>query len=308
MLKSSTTSTDRATETREVDRATGTAVSVHKPRRPFLDFRRSPDVSAEVPTEGHGPAESGTDAVMDKIIEEVVADPDAIGLVLHGSRALGTASADSNYDFVCLLTEDAYERRRQRGTIVERRFSAGRPTVEIRYEGVGSFRRTARAGSLRGATFAFAKVLVDKIGEVEPLVELLAAAGEAAHDSVADEYDRYLQGFAQSLKAWSRGDDLGSRAHAAQSGLALMNALFGLEGKAVPYLDQLSLRLGELDEPQRWRPGFLSAALHRLFYAPDPPFQQMLEKRVSRLMESRGVRHQWRHDLDRLRVVRYDEL
>jgi hypothetical protein len=34
----------------------------------------------------------------------------------------------------------------------------------------------------------------------------------------------------------------------------------------------------------------------------------MLERRVGRLMESRGVLHGWRHDLDRLRVVSYDKL
>ena len=308
MLKSPATSNDRAADARESDRVTETAGSIDERRRPLLDLYRSPIVSAAVATHGRGTAETVTDPVIDRIIDEVSADPDGIGLVLYGSRALGTASAHSNYDFACLLTEDAYERRRQRGTIVERRFSGDSPTVEIAYEGIGSFRRAARGGSPRGATFAFATVLVDKIGEVKPLLELLVAAGEPVRESVAHDYDRYLHGFAESLKAWSRGDDLGARAHAAESGLALMRALFGLEGKWVPYLDELSMRLAELDEPQGWRPGFLSGALHRVFYAPDPPFQQMLERRVSRLMESRGIRHQWRHDLDRLRVVSYDEL
>lgn len=228
--------------------------------------------------------------------------------MLRGSRAAGTASADSNYDFVCLLTGTAYERRSQRGTTVERRFRTRSPMVEIAYKDVGRFRRAARATSPRGATLALAMVLVDKTGEIESLLNALVAPREPVRDSVADEYDRYLHGFAHSLKALSRADDLGARAHAAQSGLHLVGALFGLEGRRAPYLDQLSVRLAELDDPQGWRPGFLHGALHRLFYAPDPPFQQMLERRASRLMESRGIHHQWRHDLDRLRVVSYDEL
>jgi hypothetical protein len=309
MLKSPVSSSDPPAETREVDRPAEVVVPADEPRRRFLGFYGSPNGSAAVATPGRdGAGGTATDAVIAEVTDEVVSDPEAIGLLLQGSRASGTASAHSNYDFACLLVEHAYERRRRRGTTVERRFRAGSPTVEIAYEGVGRFRRAARVGSPRGATFAFATLLVDKTGEIEPLLKALVAAGEPVRDSVADEYDRYLHGFAHSLKALSRGDDLGARAHAAQSGLHLVGALFGLEGRWAPYLDQLSMRLAELDEPQGWRPGFLHGALHRLFYAPDPPFQQMLERRVSRLMESRGIRHGWRHDLDRLRVISYDEL
>jgi hypothetical protein len=248
------------------------------------------------------------DRVIDDVVDEVVADAEAIGLLLRGSRAAGTAGAHSNYDFTCLLTDAAFGLRSARDTTVERRFRTGLPAVEVAYEGIGGFRRAARAGGSRGAAFAPATVLVDKTGEIEPLLRAVAAAGEPDREVVAGHYDRYLHGFAHSLKAWSRGDDLGARAHAAQSGLSLIAALFALEGKPAPYLDQLSMRLTELDEPQGWRPGFVPGALHRLFYAPDPPFQQMLERRVSRLMEARGVLHGWRHDLDRLRVVSYDEL
>jgi hypothetical protein len=248
------------------------------------------------------------DAVIEGVTNEFLTDPAAIGLLLHGSRASGSAHPDSNYDFACLLTDDAFEQRRQRGTSVERRFHTGSPPVEISYEGVGTFRRAARLGSRRAARFAFARVLVDKTGEIAPALAQLVAAAEPDLDAVANHYDRYLHGFAHSLKAWSRGDDLGARGHAAQSGLDLVGALYALEGKPAPYLDHLSIRLAELDASQGWRSGFLPSALHRLFYAPDPPFQQMLERRVSRLMESRGVLHRWRHDLDRLRTVSYDEL
>jgi hypothetical protein len=251
---------------------------------------------------------TSTDSLIAEVSDEVVSDSEAIALVLHGSRASGMASADSSYDFVCVVTDHAYEARLRRGTTIERRLRAGSPTVEIEYEGVGQFRRAAGVGSPRDAALALSQVLVDKTGEIEPLLKSPVRAAEPIPDSVADDYDRYLHGFAHSLKAWSRGDDLGTRAHAAQSGLYLVRALFGLEGRAAPFPDHLSMRLAELDEPQGWRPGFLHGALLRLFYAPDPPFQQMLERRISRLMESRGIRRRWRDDLDRLRAVSYDEL
>jgi hypothetical protein len=156
--------------------------------------------------------------------------------------------------------------------------------------------------------FAPSIVLVDKSGEIEPMMSALVAREYPDHDLVTAEYDRYLNGFAHSLKASSRDDDLGARAHAAASGQHLVRALFALEGKPTPYPDQLSVRLAELDAAQGWRAGFLRNALLRLLYAPDPPFQQMLERRVSVLMKSRGIWHEWRPDLQRLRNAKYDEL
>ena len=305
MLKSPVSSRDRSTEPRAVERPPVVAEPIDEVLAFLEPLRELPDTPA---VSRNGTGEAATDAVISALTDEVVADPEAIGLLLLGSRALGTASAHSNYDFACVVTRGAYEQRRQRGTAVERRFHADAPPVEITYESVGRLKRAARAGSTRGAVVATASVLVDKTGEVEALRDALAGAEAQVRSSVADEYDRYIEGFAHSLKAVSRGDDLGARAHAAQSGLHLVRALFGLEGRRAPYLDQLSMRLKELDEPQGWRPGFLQGALHRLFYAPDPPFQQMLERRVGKLMESRDVHHAWRHDLDRLRTVSYDDL
>lgn len=305
MLKSPVSSRDRSTEPRDVDRLPHEADPIDEVLAFLEPLKGLPDAPAG---NGNGTGEAATDAVISDLTDEVVSDPEAIGLLLLGSRALGTASADSNYDFACVVTQDAYERRRQRRTAVERRFHANAPPVEITYESVGRLKRAARAGSTRGAAIATSSVLVDKTGEVEALRDGLAGAEAQVRNSVADEYDRYIHGFAHSLKSVSRGDDLGARAHAAQSGLHLVRALFALEGRRAPYLDQLSMRLKELDEPQGWRPGFLQGALHRLFYAPDPPFQQMLERRVGKLMESRDVHHAWRHDLDRLRTVSYDDL
>jgi hypothetical protein len=309
MLKSPVSSSELAAEPSEVDRPAKEAAPADEVLGIFdpQNGLEAPATAAAAPS-SNGTGETLTDPVIAEVVDEVVGDPDAIGLLLHGSRALGAASADSSYDFACVLTDDAYERRTQRRTAVERRFRAGLPMVEITYESSGRLKRASRAGSTRGAALANASVLVDKTGEIEALLDALVAPEEQVRDSVAYEYDRYIHGFAHSLKALSRGDDLGSRAHAAQSALHLVRALFGLEGRRAPYLDQLSIRLPELEGPQGWRPGFLNRALHRLLYAPDPPFQQMLERRVSRLMESRGIQHGWRHDLDRLRAVSYDDL
>jgi hypothetical protein len=257
------------------------------------------------------PLESGgrlSDPVLAQVANEVWDDPAAVGMVLHGSRATGTAGPNSNYNLIVIVDDAAYDQRSERGTLVERRFSAQSPAIEIEYESLGRLRRSLSHGGSRAGVFASAIVLLDKGGKIERLVSAMSAGGEPAYEVVSTEYNRYLNGFAHSLKSASRGDDLGARAHAAESGLHLVRALFALEGKTAPYLDQLSTRLDELDEAQSWRAGFLRGALLRLFYAPDPPFQQMLDRRMSKLMDSRGIRHEWRPDLEVLRLAKYEEM
>jgi hypothetical protein len=254
------------------------------------------------------PLASIVDSVLTEVASEVLDDPGAVGLLLHGSRALGTAGRDSNYDFIAIVNDSAYAQRKERGTLEELRFRSAHPMVAIAYESLGRLRRSARRGGVRAGVFADSRVLVDKTGDIKPLVSSMIAGREPPFELVTEEYDGYLNGFSHSLKASSRGDDLGARAHAAEAGLHLLRALFALEGKSPPYLDQLSVRLSELDDAQGWRPGFLRSAMLRLFYAPDPPFQQMLDRRVSRLMDSRGIRYKWRHDLEQIRRMRYDEI
>lgn len=249
-----------------------------------------------------------SDPVLAQVVVEVRDDPGAVGLLLHGSRALGTAGPDSNYDFIAIVHDADYALRSERGTVLERRFQSHSPAVEITYVNLGWLTRSARRGEPQAGGFGPSVVLLDKSGEIEPVMNALVAPEHPDHDLVTVEYDRYLNGFAHSLKSSSRDDDLGARAHAAASGLHLVRALFALEGKPAPYLDQLSVRVTELDAAQGWRAGFLRGALLRLLYAPDPPFQQMLERRVSVLMKSRGIRHEWRPDLERLRNAKYDEL
>jgi hypothetical protein len=249
------------------------------------------------------------DGVLIQLVDEVERDPHSIGLLLCGSMAFGTVRSDSTYDLIWIVDDHSARLRSARGTLLEQRLRDGSPTIEITYEAVERLRWLARHGRPSDQTLISSRVLLDKSGEIALLTRAIAARlGALARERVAKEYDSYLDDFAQSLKAWSRGDDLGARAHAAQSGLHLVRAIFGLEERVAPYPDQWSARLVEVEDVQGWPAGFLPRALVRLLYAPDPPFQQMLERRVGQVMASRGIRYRWRHDLQRLRALRYDDL
>lgn len=310
MLKHPLDSPDSPLDARDADRS-GEVISpeIQALRRAFDRF---PSSNGETPESRSAPsAASGAtpDGVLSELVGEVLSDGDAVGLLLNGSRAFDTGRLDSNYDLVWIVDDAAYRRRSEKEALRELRLRGDSPTIEIAYESVETLRQLAGDGDSSLEAFASALVLVDKTGELASLTGAITArAGARARQRVGEEYDSYLNGFAHSLKSWSKGDDLGTRAHAAESCLHLVRALFGLEGRVAPYPDQWSARLAELDDAQGWQPAFFHGAVLRLLYAPDPPFQQMLERRVGRLMELRGIRHRWRADLQRLRAARYDEL
>jgi hypothetical protein len=231
-------------------------------------------------------------SVLDEIVGEVTADPESIGLILHGSRAAGVDGPHSDYDLLRVVSEEAYAARRDSDRLRERR--SGPPKADIVY----SSRERLRLGAERtdGYTpmFVNARVVADSDGEVAALVEAIAAnAGARARDDLDELYDDYLNCFFRSLKAWRRGDELGARMQAAQSCLVLVRLLFAAEGRLAPYHDQLRAPLAELEREQGWDEGYLADALTRVLATGDPTLQQELELRVEAVFDARGIAHQW---------------
>ncbi len=231
-------------------------------------------------------------SVLDDLVDEVSADPESIGLILHGSHAAGVHGSDSDYDVVRVVSEERYAVLRDRDQLLERR--PGPPKADISHASPGSLR--LRAESTDGYTpmYVTARVVADKDGEVGALVEAIVAnAGLRAWDELDELYDGYLNCFFRSLKAWRRGDELGGRLQAAHSCLLLVRLLFAAERQPAPFHDQLSSPLRELERVQGWEDGFLADAFVRVLATGDPTLQQALELRVEALFDARGIAHQW---------------
>lgn len=228
--------------------------------------------------------------LLDEIAAEVTADPESIGLILHGSHAAGLQGAESDYDLVRVVTDASYAARRDR----LREIHPGPPKVDISYASPERLR--LRAESTDGYTpmYVTAQVVADTEGEVAALVEAIVRnAGARAWEDLDELYDDYLNCFFRSLKAWRRGDELGGRMQAAHSCLCLVRLLFAAERRLAPFHDQLAAPLRELERLQGWEEGFLADALVRVLATGDPSLQQVLELRVEALLESRGIAHQW---------------
>jgi Nucleotidyltransferase domain len=231
-------------------------------------------------------------SVLDELVDEVNADPDSIGLILHGSRAAGVHRPDSDYDLVRVVTQSSYDARRERDELRDRR--PGPPKADIVFSTPERLRERAEWTDGYTPMLLNAEVVADTDGQVAALVETIVAnAGSRARDELDDLYDDYLNCFFRSLKAWRRDDELGGRLQAAHSCLVLVRLLFAAEGRLPPYHDQLRAPLAELERAQAWEEGYLADALTGVLATGDPTLQQELERRVEALFDTRGIPHQW---------------
>ncbi len=238
----------------------------------------------------------------DTFRREVEGDPDTLAVLIHGSRASGGAREDSDWDLIRVVTAPALDRYRAEGRLHEKRPAEG---LDVLHQGVESLHRLAAEPGWPTATYATARILFDRTGEVTALVAaLLDSAGRRAYAGVPEAYDGYLNSFVRSVKALRRGDLLGARLHAADSALTLVRLLWGLERRWPPYHDGLDALLPELEAAQGWQPGSLRRALLELLTTADLGAQQRLEAEVERLLDARGFAHEWGRDLEPLKTLR----
>lgn len=76
------------------------------------------------------------DARLAEVMDEAAVDPASLGLLLHGSRASGTTRDDSDFDLIWIVDEGSYERRKEGGTLHQRREWGGdlAPLKALRFE------------------------------------------------------------------------------------------------------------------------------------------------------------------------------
>lgn len=251
------------------------------------------------------PHEDPVDSVLAAYVAAVKEGPDTVGVLLHGSRASARHREDSDYDLIRVVTEEAYNAR-DPGQLHERVRLEDGSIADVLYQPLSRIETYVTNLGWYTATYLGARVIFDRNGGIGTmLARMRLEADRVAGESTATAYDGYLNSFVRSIKSARRGDELGQRLHAADSALALIRTLFGLESRWPPYHDDLAEALPAIEQAQGWPAGYLSMALSRLAGDGDPSFQQLLEERVERLMRSRGVEHEWGDDLEPLKELRF---
>jgi len=248
------------------------------------------------------------DPVVASYVASVTGDRDTLGVLIHGSRASGRHRVDSDYDLIRIVTEEAYEAGRKDAALLKRVTLDDGSKGDVLYQTPSRIETYATELGWYTATYLGARVAFDRNGDIGPmLARMRSKANRVARENVPAAYDAYLNSFVRSMKSARRGDELGRRLHAAESALALIRTLFGLESAWPPYHDGLDAELPAIEAAQDWPAGYLSMALSRLVGDGDPSFQQQLEGQVERLMLARGVQHEWGADeLEPLKALRFD--
>jgi hypothetical protein len=247
------------------------------------------------------------DFVLSRYVAAVEADADTVGLLLHGSRAGGRAREGSDYDLIRIITEDAYAARARGKQLHQRSELDDGSVADVLYQTPSRIETYVTQLGWYTATYLGAQVAFDRNGDIGTmLARMRSEANRVARESVPTAYDGYLNSFVRSMKSARRGDDLGRRLHAAESALALIRTLFGLESTWPPYHDDLAPAVPAIERAQGWPTGYLQMALTRLTGDGDATFQQELEDRVERLMSSRDVEHEWGSDLEPLKALRFE--
>jgi hypothetical protein len=233
-----------------------------------------------------------TDSIIQMLIAEAAADPDVIGLVLTGSRAVGAVAPESDYDVIFVVADEALARYEQTQTTPARGATITPPisTTDIWNDSPRNLQLDTVVSWMLPA-YAEARVLFDRTGETTRLIDALRQMPvEQAQAAVAGWYDAYLNGLYRSLKAWRRGNELGARMEAAQTADYLLHVLFALERHWRPYSSRLIFHLDKL-EGQGWGSGELRDILLDLISTGDPHRQQAVARRVAALLRERGFGH-----------------
>ena len=248
-----------------------------------------------------------TESVLSNFVDAVKGEAGMLGVLLHGSRATGQPRGESDYDLICIVAEDTYEARRERGQLHEKVSLDDGSSGDVLYQTPSRIEAYVSTPGWYTATYLAARVAFDRNGDIETtLARMRTEADRVAGQNTATAYDGYLNSFVRSMKSARRGDKLGQRLHSAESALALIQTLFGLESTWPPYHDNLDPALHDIEQAQGWPTGYLSMALRRLVGDADASFQQELEDRVEHLMSSRGIAHEWGDDLEPLKALRFE--
>jgi hypothetical protein len=214
------------------------------------------------------------------LLAEAQADPNAVGLVLFGSAAAGSAHEESDLDVWYVVRSDPPARsRRGRLELI--------PTTLADLRDAPDWLKPA---------VAHAQVLWDPTGELAPV---LAAAATLTREETAELYDGYLNDLYRSLKAWRRGLELAARVECGRSLRYVGELLFALEGRRAPYPKEWAGRLGALE------PLVLDVAR-----TADPRLQQQLCGAVCERAAAAGyqdVYDAWDGDIDRVLAHEFPE-
>jgi predicted nucleotidyltransferase len=242
----------------------------------------------------------------DRVLAALRADPDVLGVVLVGSRAIGAPieQPSSDWDLRVIVRDAAYA-----GAVARLATPHGAP-VEVAVMRLTTFERMTEPASPLAwdrPSYLHARIELDRLdGRVEALVGLCASLSPSeARSRAAHELDGYINAYFRSIKNAAIGLGLASRLDAAESIGPLLTALFAIHDRVRPFNRHLELELERRPLGGGWLAApVLLPRLERIVATGELARQAALFRDVERLARRNDladVIESWEPDVPRLR-------
>ena|SRR3990172_2298098 len=220
----------------------------------------------------------------EELLEEAKNDPKIVGFFLTGSRGKGFENEDSDYDLYTLV-EDEETKSKLSKRIFE--------DFDLCVETVETFKTLNAWGSPTSwdrYDFAHVKVLVDKTGTIQDIVdEKGSLPKDKKDDFIKSSLDCYINSVFRSVKCHRRENLKGAQLEASTGIPCLLDVVFGLHNRLVPFFGYLEneLKIYPL-EKLAISPEQFTENISKILSTADLPTQQEMLKMVEKIAREEG--------------------
>lgn len=222
--------------------------------------------------------------VFTELVSAARADPDVLGLVLHGSRTFaGMATGRSDYDVFLITNGDAKD-----GAWASRRTAE----LDLEVTSPAGFRSTVLdSGGENRYVFTHAQVLLDRLdGQVAAVIAEAAELPDEDLDRLPVMLDGYINAHYRSIKNGRDGRDLPAHLDAANSVRVAIWVIFALHRRVRPYNKYLAWELQRhpLGDPE-WDADRLLPRIQTILTDADQDIQRDLFRDIEAAARAAGL-------------------
>lgn len=219
-----------------------------------------------------------------QLLKKAKSDPNILCFFLGGSRGKGFNTKDSDYDIYIITKENVAKNYKSKYKKVK--------SCDVVVLSKKAFEKYANIGSeyeWDRYDFAHVKALIDK-DDIQKIIDEKGTIPKNRKNKFIDGYlDGYINYVYRSIKCIRNGNKIGARLEAAQSIKPLLNAVFALENRVVPFFDYVNRELEKYPlKKLPWKSEDFLDKLLLILSTADLKTQQEVLKKIEKLFTKEG--------------------
>lgn len=220
----------------------------------------------------------------EKIVEDAKNDPKIVGLYLGGSRGKGFENEFSDYDIQIVVSDIEAKTRLSKLEFDD---------FDISVDTLEDFEKYAAWGSDDAwdrYDFSHGKVLIDKTGTIQKIVDEKGSLPEAQKDDlIKSSLCSYINSVFRSVKCHRKQNLRGAQLEASTGIPCLLDVVFGIHNRLVPFFGYLEdeLKTRPLEKLSTSAEKF-AENISKILSTADLPTQQEMLKMVEKIAREEG--------------------